>query len=71
MVHVKPLVDVHPVHDPKTLDPAIEGAVRLTLVPLLYIRVKLVLPELLPLLSTTETPMPTPLAGLVELTVKL
>jgi hypothetical protein len=64
-------VELHPLQLAKVFVPDVAGAVSVTLVPLLYVRVKLLLPAALPLLSTGETPIATPLAGLVELTVSV
>ena len=60
---------VQPVHDEKMFAPEVAGAVRTTEVPELYIRVKLVEPLPLPLLSAGKTAIATPLAGLDESTV--
>jgi hypothetical protein len=62
---------VQPVHEENELPPEVAGAVSTTAAPLLYVRVKLVLPLPAPLLSAGETTMATPLAGLVELTVSV
>jgi hypothetical protein len=43
---------VHPAQEEKVFVPDVAGAVSVTLVPLLYVRVKLLLPAALPLLST-------------------
>jgi hypothetical protein len=50
--------------------PEVAGAVSVTVVPELYVRVKLVVPFAAPLLSAGETVMATPLAGLVESIVR-
>jgi hypothetical protein len=64
------VVDVHPpLQETNVLPPALAGAVRVTDVPELYVRVKLVLPLAAPLLSAGETVMVAPLAGVVESTV--
>jgi hypothetical protein len=70
-VQVTVLADVHPVHEEKVLLPDEAGAVSVTEVPELYVRVKLVLPFVALLLSAGETVMATPLAGLVEFTVSV
>jgi hypothetical protein len=70
-VQVAPVVEVHPTQEEKVFVPDMTGAVNVTLVPLLYVRVKLLLPAALPLSSTGETPIATPLAGLVEFTVRV
>jgi hypothetical protein len=70
-VQVVPAVEVHPAQEEKVFVPEVAGAVSVTLVPLLYVRVKLLLPAALPLSSTGETPIATPLAGLVEFTVRV
>jgi hypothetical protein len=51
--------------------PEVAAAVSVTLVPELYVRVKLVLPLPPPLLSAGKTPIATPLAGFAEFTVRL
>jgi hypothetical protein len=70
-VQMVPVVEVHPAQEEKVFVPEVAGAVSVTLVPLLYVRVKLLLPAALPLSSTGETPIATPLAGLVEFTVSV
>jgi hypothetical protein len=69
-VQVTVLAEVQPVHEEKVLLPEVEGAVKVTEVPELYVRVKLVVPLAALLLSAGETVMATPLAGLVESTVR-
>jgi hypothetical protein len=67
---VRVLVDVQPVHEEKVLPPELAGAVKVTVVPELYVRVKLVEPLAALLLSAGETVMATPLAGSTESTVR-
>ena len=55
----------------KVLPPAVDGAVRLTLVLVLYTRVNCVTPLPWPLLSFGLTVTLTPLAGLEEATVRV
>ena len=62
---------VHPAHEEKVLLPAFAGAVTVTTVPELYVRVKVALPFVAPLLSAGETVMLTPVAGLTEFTVRV
>jgi hypothetical protein len=66
-----PVVDEHPVQELNVFAPDVAAAVSVTLVPALYVRVKLVTPLALPLLSDGETPIATPSVGLMELTVRL
>jgi hypothetical protein len=68
-VQVTPLEVVQPVQDKNELPPTVGGAVRVTDAPAEYVRVKPVEPLAAPLTSGCETPMETPLAGFVELTV--
>ena len=68
-VQVTVLAEVQPVHEEKVLLPEVAGAVSVTVVPELYIRVKLVVPFAALLLSAGETAIVTPLAGSVESTV--
>jgi hypothetical protein len=70
-VQVIPDVEVHPLQEVNALVPEVAGAVNVALVPATYVRAKLVLPLPLPLMSAGETPIATPLAGFVELTVRL
>ena len=70
MLHVTVLAVVQPVHEEKMLAPEVAGAVRVTAVPALYVREKLVDPLAALLLSAGETVMATPLAGLAEFTVR-
>ncbi len=60
---------VHPLHEEKGFPLAVAGAVRVTVVPVVYVRVKLVVPFPALLMSLGETVIPTPLEGLVEFTV--
>jgi hypothetical protein len=69
-VQVTVLAEVQPVHEEKVLLPEVAGAVSVTVVPELYVRVKLDVPFPALLLSAGETVMATPLAGLVESTVR-
>jgi hypothetical protein len=70
-VQVAPAAVVHPVHAENTVPfvPDAFGAVIVTDVPWLYVRVKLVLPLPVALLSAGATVIATPLAGSTELTV--
>jgi hypothetical protein len=70
-LQVTVLAVVQPLQDEKTLVPEVAGAVSVTAVPELYVRVKLVLPLPSELLSAVETTMATPLAGVAELTVRV
>jgi hypothetical protein len=67
-VHVTVLAVVQPVQEEKVLLPDVEGAVSVTDEPELYVRVKLVIPLLAPLLSAGATVIATPLAGVLEST---
>jgi hypothetical protein len=69
--HVMPLVEAQPVQEENVFAPEVAGAVSVTLVPELYVRVKLVLPEVLPLLSAGLTPIATPVEGFMEFTVSV
>jgi hypothetical protein len=68
-VQVTVLADVHPVHELNGLLPAVLGAVSVTEAPESYVRAKLVVPDVAPLLSCGVTPMDTPVVGLAESTV--
>jgi hypothetical protein len=68
-VQVSVLALVHPLHEEKVFPLAVTGAVRVTVAPESYVRVKLVVPFPAPLASLGETVMGTPLEGLVEFTV--
>ena len=68
-VQVTVLALAQPVHEVNVLLPEVVGAVSVTEVPDLYVRVKLVVPLLALLLSAGETPIATPLAGSAEFTV--
>jgi hypothetical protein len=68
-LQVTALTVVHPLQEEKVLVPMDVGAVSVTAVPALYVRVKLVEPLPAPLLSLGVTVMATPLAGVAELTV--
>jgi hypothetical protein len=70
MLQVTVLALVHPDQEEKLFPLAEVGAVRVTAVPEAYVRVKLVLPFPLLLMSLGETVMATPLEGLVESTVR-
>jgi hypothetical protein len=70
MLQVTVLALVHPDQEEKLFPLAVVGAVRVTAVPEAYVRVKLVLPFPLLLMSLGETVMATPLEGLVESTVR-
>jgi hypothetical protein len=61
---------VQPDHETKLLTPDATGAVNVTDVPALYVRVKLADPLPDPLLSAGVTVIATPLAGLTEFTVR-
>ncbi len=65
------VAEVQPVQDEKLLPLAVDGAVRVIEVPELYVRVKLVFPLPWLELSAGDTVIATPLAGFVELTVKV
>jgi hypothetical protein len=69
-VQVTVVEEAHPLHEAKVLLPEVAGAVSVTDVPALYVRVKLVLPLVALLLSAGVTVTATPLAGLVEFTVR-
>jgi hypothetical protein len=64
------LVPLHPVHPESGFPLAVAGAVRVTVAPESYVRVKLVEPFPAPLTSVGETVIATPLEGLVESTVR-
>jgi hypothetical protein len=64
-------VAVHPAQEAKVLLPAAAGAVIVTAVPALYVRVKIALPFVAPLLSAGKTLIPTPVAGFTEFTVRV
>jgi hypothetical protein len=68
-VQVTVLALVHPLHEEKAFPLAVAGAVRVTVAPASYVRVKLVVPFPLLLTSLGESVIATPLAGLVESTV--
>jgi len=70
-VQVTVLAVVHPFHEENGFAPelAVAGAVRVTVVPESYVRVKLVAPFPLPVASLGDTVIATPLEGLVESTV--
>lgn len=69
---VVPLVDTQPVHDEKELPPAVEGAVKVTAVPEMYVSVKLAVPLVVRLLSAGKVPMVTAvLEGFKEFTVNV
>jgi hypothetical protein len=69
-LQVTVLALVHPDQEEKLFPLVVVGAVRVTAVPEAYVRVKLVLPFPLLLMSLGETVMATPLEGLVESTVR-
>jgi len=71
IAHVVVVAVVQPVHEENALPLDVPGAVRVIAVPELYVRVKLVVPLLALLLSAGDTPMATPLEGLVESTVSV
>jgi hypothetical protein len=60
---------VHPLHEENGFPLTVAGAVRVTVAPESYVRVKLVVPFPSPLTSLGETVIATPLEGLVEFTV--
>ena len=62
---------VHPFHVLKMLPSEVAGAVSVTVVPVLYVRVKLVVPPDALLLSTGETAIAAPFEGFVEFTVRV
>jgi hypothetical protein len=68
-VQVSVLALVHPLHEANGFPLAVVGAVRVTLVPESYVRVKVVVPVPASLMSLGETVIVTPLEGLVEFTV--
>ena len=68
-VHTVPDVESHPVQLEKLLPPEVDGAVRLTEVPSLYVRVNGVVPLPALLMSVGLTAICAPLAGFVEFTV--
>jgi hypothetical protein len=68
-LQVTVLALVHPLHAEKGFPLAVAGAVRVTVAPESYVRVKLVLPFPALLTSLGETVIATPLEGLVEFTV--
>ncbi len=71
-VQVVPATESQPLQEEKVLPlGAVAGAVRVTLVPWLYTRLKGVEPFPCPLISTGLRVMDTPLEGLVELTVSV
>jgi hypothetical protein len=70
-LQVTVLAVVHPLQEVNVLLPDVAGAVSVTAVPELYVRVKLVLPLAALLLSAGVTPIATPLAGLAEATVSV
>jgi hypothetical protein len=70
-LQIVPVVVVHPVHEEKVSVPEVEGAVRLIAVPELYVRLKLVVPPVLLLLSAGEAEIATPLDGFVESTLRV
>jgi hypothetical protein len=69
-LQVSVLALVHPLHEENGFPLAVVGAVRVTAVPESYVRVKLVVPFPSLLTSLGVTDIATPLAGLVELTVR-
>jgi hypothetical protein len=68
-VQVTVLALVHPLHAENGFPLAVAGAVRVTVAPVSYMRVKLVVPFPSLLTSLGETAIATPLEGLVESTV--
>lgn len=62
-VQMAPFAEVQPVHDEKELPLAVKGAVKVAVVPALYVSVKLVFPLLVWLLSAGEAAIDTPLEG--------
>jgi len=70
-VHTVVLTEVQPVHEENVLAPAVAGAVRRYVTPAVPISLKLVVPCVTTLLLGCPTPMTTPLAGFVELTVRV
>jgi hypothetical protein len=69
-LQVSALALAHPLHEANGFPLAVAGAVRVTVAPESYVRVKLVVPFPAPLTSLGETVMATPLEGLVEFTVR-
>lgn len=69
-LQVAELALVQPLHEENLLLPAVAAAVNVTAVPLLYVRVKLVVPFPELLLSAGLTVIATPLEGEAEFTVR-
>jgi hypothetical protein len=70
-LHVVPVLVVQPLHEENVSVPDVAGAVSITAVPELYIRLNSVVPLELPLLSAGEAEMATPADGFVEATLSV
>ena len=71
MLHVTVVALVQPDHEPNVFAPAVVGAVTVTAVPALYVRVSVAVPLPCPLLSAGLTAMLTPDVGLLVFTVRV